>query len=164
MYYHDIAFLAQSKFFIYSLLAGMADGVLCLFFCSKSVKESRKFVFDFLFCILSCFIIVIVNIAFQDAALRIYEVLAFILGLFLVVFTLKKRTDKVFVIVKNHLNKHFFTPVLNLFKLIINKIKLLLKKLHTMLYNLYSKFKEIKKRDAKKRTKKEKKEKAKAST
>ncbi|MBR0414186.1 MAG: hypothetical protein IJI67_03845 [Clostridia bacterium] len=113
------------------------------------------------FCLLCVLLIVCTNIVFQEGALRVYEVIAFLTALVLVIIFLKKKSDKAAVKVSVFLYNNLFCPLSQLFKHIMNNIKKLLKKARQMVYNFTNKSKEHLKRNAEKyTTKKEKKEKA----
>lgn len=136
MYYHEISFLPQLRFLVYSLMSGFADGIICSLLCSKAIKGKIKYAADFLFCIITVFIIVSVNIASQEGALRVYEVFGFSAGLLIFIAVFKKRTDKIFVFISDALKKILFNPICKFFKEIINKARLILKKQGVKVYNL----------------------------
>ncbi len=140
MYYHDIGFLAQSKFFLYSLCAGVADGLLALLLCSKAIKGKAAVICDFIYCLLSVLLIVCVNIVMQDAALRVYQMIAFLTALILTLILLKKRSDKIALAVQSFLSDKLFRPVFRHCKYIINKLKNILKKAYDVVYNFIRSF------------------------
>ena len=156
MYYHQIDFFTQSKFFIISFIAGVLSSFFALILCSKVISKKLKYISDVLFCLISLLIFVCTNIAFQDAALRHYEIFAFVFGLIISVFVFKKKTD---IFIEKFYQKFFF-PLFSLiekeYKFIINKLKTLLKKVRSLLYNLISKIKELFFNNAKSKRKKQK--------
>ena len=138
MYYHEISLLPQLKFLLYSVFSGIIDGLICTLLCNPIFGKKVRFVLDFIFVIISTFIIVITNIVYQDAALRFYELLGFFFGLLLILLTYKKSSDNFFIKRKNAYNKRIVTPLKNKCEFIINKVKLVLKKITLLLYNLYN--------------------------
>jgi len=161
MYYHDIAFGAQARFFLISFAAGLIAGCFALLLCAKPLKGALRFMGDIVFCLICVLLVVCNNIVFQEGALRVYEVIAFLIALASVVIILKKKSDKAAVKVSVLLQKILFLPLTKLFKHIMNNIKKLLKKARRMVYNFTNKSKEHLKRNAEKyTTKKEKKKKA----
>ena len=138
MYYHEISLFPQLGFLLYSVFSGMIDGVICIFLCNPLFNKKMRFIADLIFTFLSTFLIVITNLIYQDAALRLYELLGFFFGLVLILITIKQRSDKFFIKRKNSLNKRIIIPINNKCKIIINKTKLVLKKITLLLYNLYN--------------------------
>ena len=161
MYYHQIDFVTQAAFFFYSFIAGIIAGVFALILCSSAFKGKIKAVLDIIFCLLSVFILVCTNIIFQDAALRVYEVISFISALILIVAVFKKKSDILTQKVFQFFFHFFIKPIQSFCKYIINKIKKILKKIGDVVYNFIHNNKEKMKRNA--RTKKEKKKKEDAS-
>lgn len=146
MYYHEIAFLPQFRFLLTSFLFGIADGIICTVLCCPFFSKIVKSLFDFLFVIITCTIIVITNIIYQDAALRVYEVIAFFVGIIVVVITIKRKSDLILLNLYKKVLIRIFTPAKRIYELIINNLKILLKKISLMLYNLYIKVSLIVKR------------------
>lgn len=165
MYYHEISFLPQFRFLLYSLMTGFADGLLCSMLCNKAIAKKVLYITDFLFCIASVFIILCVNIGFQESALRVYEVLGFILGLCIYIFFIKKYTDRLFGAVYSFIIKVTVSPLKALFKIISDKSNLILKRVHILVYNLKKRITENKEKTLNngKHKKKEKKKKGKTA-
>ena len=158
MYYHDIAFSTQLRFCLISFIAGSVSGLCALFLCAKPLKGALRFVCDVVFCLLSVFILVCTNIVFQEGALRVYQVAAFLAGLLLIVVLLKKHSDRVAEYLAEIGMRYLVLPCKGLYKHIVNNIKNLLKKGLNIVYNSINKMKEYQKRHAKdKALKKEKK-------
>lgn len=164
MYYHQIDFFTQSRFFFISFGAGLLASLFSFFLCSKVISKKIKIITDIIFCLICVLIIVCTNIAFEDAALRLYELIAFISALLLMVFLFKKRVD----MIAEKVCKSVIFPIFSFFKkeckIIINKLKSLLKKIRSVLYNLLRKLKEHFFTNAKSKQKKQKKESEPTST
>ena len=159
MYYHDIGFLAQSGFFFVSFVTGVAAGFFALVLLAKPLSGKVRFLCDIVFCLMCVLLLVCTNIIYQDAALRVYEFLAFLLGLGLVLLVLKKHSDRFAQKVVNFGAKYIRVPLSNFCKNIMNKLKNILKKVHCMLYNFINQRKEKYKRNGgQTKKKKEKKE------
>ena len=158
MYYHQIDFPTQALFFIYSFAAGIVDGCFALILCSGAIKRTRiKIISDIAFCLISVLIIVCTNIVLQDAALRIYEVIAFLAAFILFLLIFKRKSDKVSEKAYAIIKKRIITPIYTLCKHIINISKKILKKIHEVVYNFIHKCKELLKRHGgKEKSKKEK--------
>lgn len=136
MYYHEISLFPQLRFLLYSVFSGIIDGVLCVLLCNPLFGKKARAVIDFIFVLISAFIIVFTNLVYQEAALRLYELLGFFFGLILIILTLKHKTDKFFLKRKTFYTKRIIFPIKNKSKLIFNKIKIILKKVTSLLYNL----------------------------
>lgn len=154
MYYHQIDFFTQSTFFIISFIAGLTDGVLALFLCSPVFKGKTKFFFDILFCVCTVLLIVCTNILFQDAALRVYEMIAFLTALLLFCGIFKKRSDALVIKIDNRLRQHILKPFHSFCKNSMNKCKNILKKQREVVYNLIHKHFRSFKRNGKKQNQK----------
>lgn len=137
MYYHEIAFLPQFRFLLTSFLFGIADGIICTVLCFPFFNKTVKFIVDFIFVIITCAVIVITNIIYQDAALRVYEVVSFFAGIMVVIITIKRKTDLLLLNLYKKIIIKIFNPTKRIYELIINYLKILLKKISLMLYNLY---------------------------
>ena len=142
MYFHQIDFLTQSRFFLYSFIAGLFNGFIALILCSAAIKGKLKFISDILFCLTSVLLLVCTNIVFQDAALRVYEIAAFLSAGILVIILVKKRSDAIALKLFGFFEKVIWQPFIQKCKLLINKCKKLLKKADTVVYNFNKKFKE----------------------
>ena len=162
MYYHQIDFPTQALFFFYSCCAGIIDGFFALILCSRAIKNRRvKLITDIAFCFISVLILVCTNIIFQDAALRVYEVFAFLSALLLFLILFKKRSDAITEKFYMLIRKYILIPIFHFCKLIINICKKILKKIYQVVYNFIYKCKELLKRNVKKeKSKKEEKRKA----
>ncbi|MBE6817631.1 MAG: hypothetical protein E7517_00530 [Ruminococcaceae bacterium] len=145
MYYHDIAFGAQFRFFLISFAAGLAAGVCALFLCAKPFKGALRSIFDIVLCLLSVMLFVCTNLVFQEGAMRVYELAAFLIALILIVVLFKKHSDKVALKLADVVKKCFIQPVKRLFKYIVNNIKKLLKKARIIVYNSINQIKEYQK-------------------
>ena len=158
MYYHEISLFPQLRFLLYSVFSGIIDGLICIFICNPLYGKKMRLIADFIFAIISTFLIIITNIVYQEAALRFYELLGFFFGLVLIIITIKQRSDKYLIKRKNAYNKRIFIPLKNKCKIILNKIKIVLKKITSMMYNLYNRmFIKGKEKKANNGTKKEEK-------
>lgn len=142
MYYHQIDFLTQTRFFAVSFFAGIVDGVLALILCSNAIAAKIRVFTDILFSLFSVLLIVCCNIIFQDAALRIYEFIAFVAGVLLVVFLFKKKSDRALSSAVRFVNVHVLEPLCLICKRCVKKTKNILKKSREVVYNFYSKSKE----------------------
>lgn len=131
MYFHQISFFPQLGFFLISFFAGVSDGLLCLFICPSFLKRVLKGLSDFVFCIISASVFVIINIAYQDASFRLYQLIAFLLGLVLVLIFIKPKTDKIFLLFYNK----FIVKIINFLSFLFLKTKILLKRLYILMYN-----------------------------
>lgn len=158
MYYHQIDFFTQAAFFMYSFIAGIVAGFFALFLCSAAFKGKTKVVLDIIFCLICVLILVCTNIVFQDAALRVYEVISFLSSLILFVVLFKKKSDILTEKLFRFIQKLIIQPIYRFCKYIINKLKNILKKIGIVVYNFIQKFKEKMKRNAKSNKEKKKKE------
>ena len=155
MYFHDISFKTQFLFAIYSFIGGFISGFFVLFLCSSVIKGKFKIIPDILCCILTTGILLLVNIAFQDAALRLYEVLFFLLALFICIYFFKRRSDRFLNKLYSLLKNIFIHPLFKICKISINKVKMILKKVSDLLYNAFKKIKWSFKKHGRKKCKKE---------
>ena len=138
MYYHQIDFFTQSAFFFISFIAGLFNGVLAVFLCSPIFTGKIKIAFDLLFCLCTVVVIVCINILYQDAALRVYEMIAFITALILFCAIFKKRSDALVLKIHSRLKRHLYLPVKTICKNSMNKCKNILKRQREVVYNYFT--------------------------
>lgn len=135
MYYHSIDFKTQSAFFLFSFLAGVLSGFLFLLLTANFKKRKIAIISETLACVLSLLIFLCTNLVFEDAALRVYELIAYLCAFILTVLLLKPARDKLAKKLYNRFGKPFYERI----KQLVNSLRRVLKKEWRIVYNFLNK-------------------------